>query len=176
LNFYDKCYRHDAHLSPALTQLRHHHQSFGLETGWLEERLHDLMLRLLLVHHHTLGEVDMLPAMRAATREELYRRLHRVADYIAACYQQPLTLEEMARVACLSPNHLLRVFKQFFHQSPHQYLRAQRIAQAKRLLTHSDCSITEICYAVGFESIGSFSWRFRQEVGLSPQQYRAAKG
>jgi AraC-like DNA-binding protein len=173
LDFYDKFYRHDAYLSPLLQQLRMHHKLRPLDAGAIEERLHLVMQQLLFVHHLVIDEVATLPAMRAATREELYRRLHRVRDFIAASYQQPLTLSEMAQVACLSPNHLLRVFKQLFHQSPHQFLRAKRIEQAKKLLAQGDESVTEICYAVGFESLGSFSWRFHREVGLSPEQYRA---
>jgi AraC family transcriptional regulator len=174
LHFYDKSYPHDAFLSTLLTQLRLHHRLPTAEPGWMEEMFHLLMQRLLHIHLQVVQEVASVPAMRAATRDELYRRLHRLADYIAACYQQPLTLNEMAQIACLSPNHLLRVFKQHFRQSPHQYLRAKRIEQARKLLVHSNASVTEVCYAVGFESLGSFSWRFRREVGMSPQQYRAA--
>jgi len=175
LHFYDKCYAHDDTLSPALTQLRLNFQRHCADAGWLEEMYHNIMQRLLHTHQRVLKEVATLPALRASTRDELYRRLSRLSDYIAAYYARPLTLSDMAQVACLSPNHLLRVFKQHFRQSPHQFLRAKRIEAAKRLLTQSESSITEVCYAVGFESLGSFSWRFHKEVGLSPQQYRATQ-
>jgi AraC-like DNA-binding protein len=174
MHFYDRFYAHDAQLSPVLSQLRMQHTLHGSESGWLEESLHCLMQKLLHVHRLVVDEVAALPAIRAATREELYRRLYRVRDFMAAHYDQPLTLVEMAQVACLSPNHLLRVFKQLFHQSPHQYLRGLRLERAKKLLMNSDYSVTEICHAVGFESVSSFSWRFRREVGMAPEHYRAA--
>ncbi len=122
LHFYDRSYIHDAFLSPSLAQLRIQHTLHGSETGWQEEMFHHLMYCLLHVHHRVVNEVAALPALRATTRDELYRRIHRVRDYIAASYPQPLTLNDMAQVACLSPNHLLRSFKQIFQQSPHQYL------------------------------------------------------
>ncbi|MCX6046668.1 MAG: AraC family transcriptional regulator, partial [Chloroflexi bacterium] len=73
---------------------------------------------LLAIHHATYQEIETLPALRAATREELYRRLHWARDYIASAYSQPTTLETLARIACLSPTHFLRTFKQLFHQTP----------------------------------------------------------
>ena len=175
LQFYDRSYRHNAELATILAQLRNHHQKLGADSGWQEELFHQVMQRLLHVHHQVVGEVASLPAMRATTREEIYRRVHRVRDYILACYEQPLTLPEMAQIGCLSTNHFLRVFRQVFHQSPHHFLRTIRIEQAQKLLITTDLSVTQICYAVGFESLGSFSWRFRQEVGLSPEQFRRAK-
>lgn len=174
LHFYDRFYAHDMQLSPVLSHLRTHYSLYGGESGWLDESLRHLMQKLLHVHHRVIGEVATLPAMRAATREELYRRLHRVRDYMAANYDQSLTLAEMAQVACLSPNHLLRVFKQLFHQSPHQYLRGLRLERARKLLLNSEATVTEICHIVGFESLGSFSWRFRRQFGMSPEQFRAA--
>ena len=72
-------------------------------------------------------ELDAIPAMRAATREELYRRIHYAREYAAALFTTPITLDEMARVAGLSPNHLLRTFKQVFDQTPYQYVIAKRL-------------------------------------------------
>jgi len=133
------------------------------------------MERLLLVHTRTRRQVESIPALRPASREELYRRLHRARDYATACFDQPITLNDMARVACLSTNHFLRTFKQTFHQTPHQYLTRIRLERAKGLLTKTNQPVTEVCFAVGFESLGSFSWLFRQRVGLAPEAYRRAK-
>jgi AraC-like DNA-binding protein len=78
----------------------------------------------------------------------------------------------MAGAACLSPNHLLRTFKQVFDQTPYQYVIAKRIAYAQELLRSTDQDVTDICFAVGFASLGAFSWWFRQRVGVSPTTYR----
>jgi AraC-like DNA-binding protein len=81
----------------------------------------------------------------------------------------------MAQVACLSPNHFLRTFKQVFRQTPHQYLIDVRLIKAKQLLTETNRPITDICMAIGFDSLGSFSTLFRRRTGLSPAQYRKQK-
>ncbi|MCB0111661.1 MAG: helix-turn-helix transcriptional regulator, partial [Caldilineaceae bacterium] len=109
------------------------------------------------------------------TREELYRRLHVARDFIAASFAQPITLDEIAHVAALSPNHLLRTFKALFHATPHQYLTEARLLHASHLMRTTELSITTICLAVGFQSIGSFGTLFRRRFGASPAQFRQQK-
>ena len=72
----------------------------------------------------------------------------------------------------MSPFHFIRLFRRVYKQTPHQYLIRQRIAKAKELLRTTDLPITEICMAVGFESLGSFSTLFRKVAGISPSAYR----
>lgn len=173
LSFFERTYRHDTLVSPALFQVRSslaHHPPSPL---WLSEQFYGVMQRLLQVHCNVCQEVEALPAVRAATREELYRRLHRAREYARAFFDAPVTLPQLAEVASLSPSHLLRSFKQLFHQSPHQYLTSIRLEQAQHLLLSTDLSVTEICFSVGFESFGSFSWLFRRKIGCSPSAYRA---
>jgi AraC-like DNA-binding protein len=174
-NFFEKTYPHDEILSPALLRLRAQTSVSKRETAGLAEQLHGVMERLLLVHSGVRRQVESISAVRAASREELYRRLHRARDYATACLDEPITLNDMARVACLSTNHFLRTFKQAFHQTPHQYLTRIRLERAQGLLTQTDQPVTDVCFAVGFESLGSFSWLFRQRVGLAPEAYRKAK-
>jgi len=87
----------------------------------------------------------------------------------------PLTLDHLASVACLSPNHFIRTFRQAYGQSPHQYLVTRRLERAALLLTRTGRPVTDICYSVGFESPGSFSWLFRKRYGMSPLNYRLQK-
>lgn len=87
-------------------------------------------------------------------------------------FDGPLALAELAAVAGLSPNHLLRAFRQVIGRTPHQYLTELRLARARRLLRETDQPVTEICLAVGFASPGSFSWLFRRATGLPPLAYR----
>jgi AraC-like DNA-binding protein len=89
-------------------------------------------------------------------------------------YNTPITIDDLSREVALSPYYLIRAFRRTYKQTPHQYLIAQRIARAKELLRDSSLSITEICAAVGFESLGSFSSLFRKVAGLSPSAYRAS--
>ena len=69
-------------------------------------------------------------------------------------------------------NIILRTFRQLFHQTPYQYITARRLELARRLLAETERPISEICLAVGFESLGSFSWLFRRKVGVAPSEYR----
>jgi AraC family transcriptional regulator len=173
VQFYDRTYPHDAVLSPALLQLRAALKLGPLDPGQLTEQFYSLMECLLQAHRLTLAQVAALPALKAATREELYRRLYRARDFAQASLSQPLTLETLAQVACLSPSHFLRTFKQAFHQTPHQFLTDQRLRHAQHLLRHTTQPITDISLAVGFESLGSFSWLFKRRLGLSPLAYRS---
>lgn len=174
IGFFDKVYPHDDILSPALLSLKSAAAREGLEgrAGWLEEQFHGLMGRLLRVRLGALTEASSLRAVRASTREELYRRLCRAKDYMSACFDQPLTLAEVASVACLSPNHLLRSFNQAFRLTPHQYLTAARLEHARKMLADRNLSVTEVCFSVGFESPSSFSRAFRRHTGFSPSEYR----
>ena len=99
--------------------------------------------------------------------------LQRVRALIDAQYSQPLDLNELAQSAHLSRYHLLRAFRSAFHMTPHEYLTRKRIERAKELLAESDLLVTEICFEVGFESLGSFSTLFHRIAGWSPSIYRA---
>jgi AraC-like DNA-binding protein len=99
--------------------------------------------------------------------------LRRARDFMDRNYAQPLNVPAMARAAHASPSHFARQFRQAFGESPYQYLMTRRIERAKALLRGSDLSVTEISLAVGCQSLGTFSTRFREIVGMTPRQYRA---
>lgn len=99
-------------------------------------------------------------------------RLCQVRDLIRECHEQALTLEDLSLEAELSAWHFLRTFRTTFGETPHDFLTRVRIERAKKLLTISSRSVTEICFDVGFSSLGSFSTLFRRQVGLSPAQFR----
>lgn len=104
--------------------------------------------------------------------DELFRRLCRSRDYLAARYDEPSRLADAARVACLSPYHYHRVFRQTFGETPLEFITRLRIDRAKHLLIRDELSVTDACMAVGYESLGSFSTRFRTLVGHSPAEFR----
>jgi AraC family transcriptional regulator len=172
LEFVQRLYSHDEILSPSLQLVSNALNNPGVEPAWYEEQLHRIMVQLIRVHLKVCKEIASLPALRPATREEIYRRVYRARDYMAASIDQPLSISEVARVACLSPNHFLRAFRQVFRTTPYQYLTDLRLTGAKQLLEKTDYPITEICFRVGFESLGSFSWLFHRRTGISPQSYR----
>ena len=101
-----------------------------------------------------------------------FRRLCRARDLLAADYDAPIPLERAAREACLSPFYFNRLFTQAFNETPHEFITRRRIEQAKKLLLAGNHSVTEICFEVGYESLGSFSSRFHSLTGLSPAAFR----
>ncbi|MFW5696558.1 MAG: AraC family transcriptional regulator [Phototrophicaceae bacterium] len=110
--------------------------------------------------------------MKNAVRSQHYEPLRRARTFIERHYDQPITLERISREAGFSPFHFIRLFRAVYKLTPHQYLIQCRIAKAKQLLQGDELNVTEICYAVGFESLGSFSTLFRRTVGLTPSAYR----
>src|SRR4051812_16972789 len=100
-------------------------------------------------------------------------RLRRVRDRIDREYAQPLDVEALARGAHVSAGHLSREFKAAYGESPYQYLMTRRIERAMALLRGSELSVTEVCFAVGCSSLGTFSTRFTELVGMPPSAYRA---
>lgn len=175
INFFDKTYPHDRILSPALLSLKSLFAERVNQPGWLEEQMRRVMQLLLEVHRKTLREALTINAVRPGTREELYRRLFRAKDFIVASFDQPVTLKEMAGIACLSPNHFLRSFRQAFRQTPHQFLTSIRLDYAQKMLVKTEQPVTDICLSIGFESLGSFSRLFHRRFGLPPQEYRRLK-
>lgn len=99
-------------------------------------------------------------------------RLRRVRDRIDREYAQPLDVEALARGAHMSAGHLSRAFRLAFGESPYSYLMTRRIERAMALLRRGDLSVTEVCFAVGCSSLGTFSTRFTELVGLPPSSYR----
>ena len=99
-------------------------------------------------------------------------RLRRVRDRIDREYAQPLDVEALARGAHMSAGHLSREFKRAFGESPYGYLMTRRIERAMALLRRGDLSVTDVCFTVGCSSLGTFSTRFTELVGMSPSAYR----
>jgi AraC-like DNA-binding protein len=98
--------------------------------------------------------------------------LRRVRDRIDREYAQPLDVEALARGVHMSAGHLSREFKLAYGESPYSYLMTRRVERAMALLRRGDLSVTEVCFAVGCSSLGTFSTRFTELVGTSPSAYR----
>jgi len=100
--------------------------------------------------------------------------LRRVRDRIDRDYAQPLDVDALARGVHMSAGHLSREFKRAFGEPPYSYLMTRRIERAMALLRRGDLSVTEVCFEVGCSSLGTFSTRFTELVGVSPSAYRDA--
>jgi AraC-like DNA-binding protein len=112
--------------------------------------------------------------IRAAAEQQLsdLARLRRVRDRIDREYAQPLDVDALARDAHMSSGHFSRQFRLAYGESPYGYLMTRRIERAMALLRRGDLSVTEVCFEVGCSSLGTFSTRFTELVGMSPGRYR----
>ncbi|MEV7006750.1 helix-turn-helix transcriptional regulator [Streptosporangium sp. NPDC051022] len=111
-------------------------------------------------------------ALTTAQRLNDLARLRRVRDRIDREYAQPLNVEALARGVNMSAGHLSRRFRLAYGESPYSYLMTRRIERAMALLRRGDLSVTEVCFAVGCSSLGTFSTRFTELVGMPPSVYQ----
>lgn len=112
--------------------------------------------------------------MELTAREDRNRRMLRARDLMDRRYAEPLVIADLAAVASLSPSRFGRVFAEAFGETPHRYLQRRRVEQAMTRLRHTDRSVTEVAFDVGFASLGTFSRTFTAIVGCPPSVYRAA--
>ncbi len=115
-----------------------------------------------------------LPSGNRSTAQHLgdLALLRRVRDRIDREFAQPLDVEALARGAHMSAGHLSREFRRAYGESPYSYLMTRRIERAMALLRRGDLSVTDVCFAVGCSSLGTFSTRFTELVGMPPSTYR----
>lgn len=114
----------------------------------------------------------MVPQTRDVPSAPVARHLLRAKDLVDARYYEPLSVADLAAAAGLSPAHFSRRFKQTFGESPHEYLLTRRLERAAALLRTTDWTVAAVCFAVGWESVGSFTTSFRRMFGGTPQAYR----
>lgn len=108
--------------------------------------------------------------------EDMNRRLLRARDAMDRAYAEPLDVRAVAAVACISPAHFSRSFRAVFGETPHRYLQRRRVERSMFLLRETGRSVTEVCFDVGFTSLGTFSRTFRVIVGETPSTYRLGNG
>jgi transcriptional regulator GlxA family with amidase domain len=104
--------------------------------------------------------------------EDMNRRLLRARDAMDRAYAEPLDIRAVAAVAHMSEAHFIRSFRACFGETPHRYLQRRRVERAMFLLRETDRSVTDVCFDVGFGSVGTFSRTFREIVGEAPSEYR----
>jgi AraC-like DNA-binding protein len=172
LDFCERLYPKTGPVARALADLQAGLRAPNASAIWLEDRMYALARALAGLRLEARGEAEKFPGLRPGTRLELYRRLYRGRDFLLSCYDRPLTVAAAARVAGLSPFHFQRMFKLAFGRTPMQFLQEARLEAAQGMLVHTSDDVTSVCMAVGFESLGSFSWLFRKRFGVSPRSFR----
>jgi len=163
---------HDRLVSPVLRYIRHHALAGSDDVAWFDEQLSYLLERLLLEHREIVRKVQAIPYARAGTRKEIYRRVALAVDYIESCYEQPIDLDTLAQVACMSKFHFLRAFRSLQGVTPQNYVQRKRALVAKRLLATTALSTVEITLRVGYASRTSLTKQVRYWTGTAPAEIR----
>ena len=138
-----------------------------LQPSSFEEDFLILSQQLVMLYKEITAAISRVPATKASTRQELFRRLQLAKEYMHGCADESVSLKNVAREACLSPYHLHRAFTRVFRQTPHGYLTALRLQRAYAFLK-SGRTVTEACVEVGFSSPSSFSRLFSGHYGFPP--------
>lgn len=116
-----------------------------------------------------------IQAIKASTRLEIFKRIASAKDWMEENYHTDITLEDIASEAAMNSQHFLRMFKQVYFITPHQYLIELKLNKAKELLEATRMAINDICRAIGFESVFSFSVLFKNRFGIAPSYFRKAE-
>jgi len=132
-----------------------------------------MCFRLVLTRCGTISQVTSRPDVEQHLSDLAW--LRRVRDRIDREYAEPLDVEALARGAHMSAGHLSRQFRQAYGESPYSYVMPRRIERAMALLRRGDLSVTEVCFEVGCSSLGTFSTRFTELVGVPPSTYRSTE-
>lgn len=172
IGFFEKTYHKNNMLSSQLDNFKHSLNSLDTNSIGYEEHFHMIMHFILNEHVNTYKEMESLQAIKHSTREELFRRVSIAHDFIRSYFDKPIKLDEIAQVACLSPNHLLRTYYQIYGRTPHRHISEFRIQKAKQLLSNTDKNMTDIAFILGYHNPVSFSKMFKQHVGIAPTEYQ----
>lgn len=170
--FLEKLYTQDRYITPFIMKFRLASENNFVDEEWLDEEFYLLLENMLKVHRNLGKIIEKLPSVKKATKIEIYRRLDIAKEFIDDNIGNDIRVEDMAREACLSTFHFIRLFKAVYEITPHRYLSKIRLDKAMTLLLRGGISVTDVCFEVGFKSLSSFSWLFKQKYGLYPEETR----
>jgi AraC family transcriptional regulator len=174
IEFGENLQAHDRLVTPVLRFVKAH-VAQGLEDeGWYEEQLHFLLERMQLHSSQVQERVQSLQLARAATRREVFRRIGYATDFMQTHYARSIDLDEIAKVACLSKYHFVRLFALVHGMTPFSYLQRKRARVALCLLRTTAFTVAEVACSVGFGQRTTVLRQIRRWTGLRPLQIRTA--
>jgi AraC family transcriptional regulator len=171
VGFFTKLYPKDETLRLLVGQIRQHHEDFNTNALLREQLLLQLLAHLLAVHQQARQQAARLPSLKPRTQQEIFRRLGWSVDYLHSYYPRDLSLEELAKVACLSKFHYLRLFRALHGQTPYAYLRRLRLRKGEELLRKGQLPVAAVAELVGFESTSAFGRALHQHTGQWPTAF-----
>jgi AraC-like DNA-binding protein len=168
--FLEKTYESDPIISNTFAWFR---SLMKEDKGWkktvdLDSVCSGMLMRLLQNHRGVCAEINKIDTVKFSTRKELYRRLTIAKEYLDHNLHRKISVDEVSRVASLSPHHFKRSFKQLFGHAPHQYHVQKRLEYSRQLLEAGGLHVSEICHRTGFEDPSSFIRLFKNNYGCTP--------
>lgn len=165
------------HNNPALSKTISSLVALGSSCSSFASLKADIMIRnlfeqLLRENRSAATLSQNIAAIKASTRLEIFKRVALAKEWMEANYSTNCSLEDVAVIANMNSQHFLRMFRQIYHITPHQYLVNIKLEKAKQLLHTTTLPVLEICNAIGFESVYSFSLLFRKKFGIPPARFR----
>ncbi|MBX7185100.1 MAG: AraC family transcriptional regulator [Vicinamibacteria bacterium] len=143
-----------------------------VEQGEVDRYLRRVLEALMSAEEQGSAERRRIDAAKATTRAELYERVLRGKAFLDASIDAPFDLGAVARAARMAPHHFHRTFRSVFGRTPFGYVTEGRVRRARRLLIEHDWDVVEVCAAVGYESVSSFTRLFKRETGRTPAAFR----
>jgi AraC family transcriptional regulator len=171
--FIENLQPHDRTVTPVLQYIRVHMARGFDDQVWYDEQLIFLLERLLAHSRRVAGRMDSLTLVRAATRREIFRRICLATDFLHTNYAQALDLDALAKIACLSKYHFLRLFTLVHGLTPFVYLQRKRTDVALRLLRSTKMTVDEVATQVGLATRSSLRRQLLRSIGHTPLQIRA---
>ena len=148
--FEEKLFAYNLTISKFINSIRELTKNLPENAKAINELLYFLLEALMLNNSTAIGEMNNIEAIKFSTRKEIYRRLNEVKDYIDSCYNEDITLHDLAGIALMSPFHLLRQFKKNYRITPHEYIMKQRVEHSKKIMVETENSLTDICFMIGY--------------------------
>lgn len=174
---YDFSYLERVHADPELYQTILSLIDLGNSCSSFASLKADIIIRnlfeeLLRKNQEAYQHSQNIQAVKASTRLEIFKRVSLARDWMEENYASNISLDDIASQAVMNSQHFLRMFKQVYHITPHQYLIDLKLRKSRELLESTSLSISEICQSIGLESVFSFSVLFKNRFGLAPSYYR----
>ena len=170
ISFFEKAYETDPYIRNTFSWFR---ELMKEDIAWkktvdLDSVYAGILVRLLQIHRGVHAEINKIDSVKFSTRLELYKRLHLGKEFLDSNLHCKISLEEVSRIASLSPHHFKRMFKILLGHSPHDYHVKKRLEYAKQLIEAGGLDVNEICQRVGFEDASSFIRLFKSNYGRTP--------
>jgi AraC family transcriptional regulator len=168
--FFEKTFESDSFISNTFQWLR---RLMNEDMGWkktvdLDSVYSGTLIRLLQIHRGLYSEINKIDSVKLSTRKELYKRLSIGKEFLDTNLHRKISIEEVSRIASLSPHHFKRAFKKLFGHTPHHYHVKKRLEYSRQLIEDGRLKVSEICHLVGFEDPSSFIRLFRNNYGHTP--------